>query len=253
MKALILAELMKTRSTRTQVALLLATLAFVPWTAALTIPKTGARNVPVPLDDPRLLAVAVGNSFGAPLVLMLLIGGIAFTQEFRYGTISSTYLVEPRRTRILVAKWLSVSLVGVVVAMLTLIVSVPFSAALIEFRGGEASIGTTFWKMAAAGFVVMAVFGVIGVAIGALVRNQITAVVAVLVWMLAVEQLVITSYPAVGRWMPGATTFVLLQMGPTIDPEGRLLSSPAAGLVLAAYVATAVLLAHRLTPRRDVL
>jgi ABC-2 type transport system permease protein len=252
-KALILAELLKIRSTRTQVALLLATLAFVPWTAALTIPKKGTENVPVSLDDPRLLAVAVGNSFGAPLVLMLLLGGVAFTQEFRYGTVTSTYLVEPRRTRILVAKWVNLALVGVVVTTLTLIVSVPFSAALIGFRGGEVSLGATFWKMAAAGFVVMAVFGVIGVAIGALVRNQITAVVAVLVWMLAVEQLVINSYPVVGRWMPGATTFVLLQMGPTIDPDGKLLSASAAGLLLAAYTAVAVLLALRLTPKRDVL
>lgn len=253
MKALILAEQLKIRSTRTQVALLIATLAFVPWTAALTIPKEGAKNVPVSLDDPRLLAVAVGNSFGAPLVLMLLLGGVAFTQEFRYGTVTSTYLVEPRRTRILVAKWVTLALAGGVVTTLTLMVSVPFSAALIGFRGGEVSFGATFWTMTAAGFVVLPVFGVIGVAIGALVRNQITAVVAVLVWMLALEQLVITSYPEVGRWMPGATTFVLLQMGPSIDPDGKLLSVSVSGLLLAAYAAVAVSVALRLTPKRDVL
>lgn len=253
MKALIRAELLKIRSTRTQVALVLATLAFVPWTAALAIPKKGAENVTVSLDDPRLLAVAVGNSFGAPLVLMLLLGGVAFTQEFRYGTVTSTYLVEPRRTRVLVAKWVSLMLVGAVVTTLTLVVSVPVSAALIGFRDGEVSLGATFWKMAAAGYVVLAVFGVIGVAIGALVRNQITAVVAVLVWMLALEQIVITSYPEVGRWMPGATAVVLLQMGPTVDPDGKLLSASAAALLLAAYTAVAVLLALRLTPKRDVL
>ena len=253
MKALVLAELLKIRSTRTQVALVLATLAFVPWTAALTIPKKGAENVPVSLDDPRLLGVAIGNSFGAPIVLMLLLGGVAFTQEFRYGTVTSTYLVEPQRIRILVAKWVTLVLVGVVVATLTLVVSVPFSAALIGFRDGEVSLGVTFWEMVAAGFVVMPVFGVIGVAIGALVRNQITAVVAVLVWMLALEQLVISSYPEVGRWMPGATSFVLLQMGPSVDPDGELLSASAAGLLLAAYTAVAVALALRLTPKRDVL
>ena len=253
MKALILAEQLKIRSTRTQVALLLATLALVPWTAAVTIPMEGAQNVPVSLDDPRLLAVAVGNSFGAPLVLMLLLGVVAFTQEFRYGTITSTYLVEPRRTRILVAKLMTLALVGGVVTTLTLMVSVPVSAALIGFRGGEVSFGATFWTMTAASFVVLPLFGVIGVAIGALVRNQITAVVAVLVWMLAIEQLIITSYPEVGRWMPGATTFVLLQMGPSIDPEGNLLSGSAAALLLAAYTAVAVALALRLSPKRDVL
>ena len=145
-KALVLAEQLKLRTTRTQVALLLATLAFVPLTAALTIPKEGAENAPVSLDDPRLLAVAVGDSFGVPLVLMVLLGGVAFTQEFRYGTITSTYLVEPRRTRVLVAKWVTLALVGAVVTTLTLLVSVPVSAALIGFRGGEVSFGATFWR-----------------------------------------------------------------------------------------------------------
>lgn len=253
MKALVLAELLKSRSTRTQVALMLGTLAFVPWTAALAIPGKGAEKVPVSLDDPRLLAVAVGSSFGAPLVLMLLLGGVAVTQEFRYGTVTSTYLVEPRRIRILVAKWVTLVLVGGAVTTLTLLVSVPVSAALIGSRGGEVSFGATFWTMTTAGFVVLPVFGVIGVAIGALVRNQITAVVAVLVWMLALEQLVITSLPEAGRWMPGATTFVLLQMGPSIDPDGKLLPASAAVLLLAAYTALAVGLALRLTPKRDIL
>ena len=35
---------------------------------------------------------------------MALVGVLAFTQEFRYGTITSTYLGEPRRPRVLVAK-----------------------------------------------------------------------------------------------------------------------------------------------------
>lgn len=53
--------------------------------------------------------------------------------------------------------------------------------------------------------------------------------------------------------MPGATTFVLLQMGPSVDPDWELLSASAAALLLAAYTAAAVLLALRLTPSRDVL
>jgi ABC-2 type transport system permease protein len=251
--ALIRAELLKIRSTRTQVALVFATMVFVPWTAILTIPNKGAEDVPVSLDDPRLLAVAVGNSFGAPLVLMLLLGGVAFTQEFRYGTVTSTYLVEPRRLRVLVAKWVTLALVGIAVTTLTLIVAVPVSAALISSRGGDVSIGATFWEMTGAGLVVLPAFGVIGVAIGVLVRNQITAVVAVLVWMLAIEQIFVTSYPDVGRWMPGVTTFVLLQMGPSIDPDGELLPAVASSLLLAVYTAVAIALSLRLTPKRDVL
>jgi ABC-2 type transport system permease protein len=253
MKALIRAEVLKLRSTRMPAGLVLATLPMVALTATVNVPQEGNENVPVSLNDPDLLAVTVGNSFGVPLVLMLLLGGVAFTQEFRYGTVTSTYLVEPRRTRTLVAKWVSLGLVSVVVTTVTLMVSVPYSTALIGSRGGAVSLGARFWQMAVGGYVVMAMFGVIGVAIGALVRNQITAVVGVLVWMLVVEQILNISYPVVGRWMPGATSFVLLQMGPAMDPDGKLLSASASGLLLAAYTAVAIALALRLTPKRDVL
>lgn len=253
MKTLVLAEMLKIRSTRTTLGLVVATLALVPLTVTVSVPPAATENPPVALDDPSLLADAVGNSFGVPLVLVLLLGGFAFTQEFRYGTVTSTYLVEPGRTRVLVAKWVASALASVAVTTATLVVSVPYAIALIAYRDGAVHLGAQFWEMAAAGYVVMAAFAIIGVAIGALLRNQITAVVVVLVWMLAVEQIVVTSYPSVGRWFPGATTWVLLQLGASVDPAGELLSAPASALLLTAYVAMAVVLAVRLTPKRDVL
>jgi ABC-2 type transport system permease protein len=252
-KALVHAEVLKLRSTRTTAGLLLATLALVTLTVTVSVPKAGAENPPVSLDDPSLLAAAVGNGFGVPLVLVLLLGGIAFTQEFRYGTVTPTYLVEPRRTRILVAKVLSQALSSVVITAATLALSVMYGIALIRSRDGDVTAGAQFWQMVAAGFAVMAAYGVIGVAVGALVRNQVAAVVSVLVWMLAVEQIVIPAYPAVGRWMPGGATWALLQIGPSISLDGKLLSAPVGGLVLVGYTAAAVALALLVTPKRDVL
>jgi len=75
----------------------------------------------------------------------------------------------------------------------------------------------------------------------------------VLVWMLAVEQILVTSYPSVGKWMPWGVSNALLQLGPELDLEGKLLSVPAAGLLLFAYTAAAGLLALLMTPKRDVL
>ncbi|WP_405069710.1 hypothetical protein OG558_08450 [Kribbella sp. NBC_01510] len=61
------------------------------------------------------------------------------------------------------------------------------------------------------------------------------------------------SFPAVGRWMPGDATYALLQLGPSINLDGKLLSASAGGLVLAGYTIAAVALALLLTPRRGVL
>ena len=253
MKALLQAELLKLRSTRTTAGLLVATLGLVALTVVAEVPKVGAAEAALSLDDPGLLADVVATCFGVPQVLMVLYGTLAFTQEFRYGTITSTYLGEPRRTRVLVAKWLALGLVSAVITTVTLALSVPFSSALIRSRDGDVTLAGHFWGIVAIGFVVMAAYGVIGVAIGALVRNQVGAVVGVLVWMTAVEYTVVPTFPEVGRWTPLGATSSLFQLGPSLGLDEQLLSAPVAGLVLLCYTAAAVALALHITPRRDVL
>jgi ABC-2 type transport system permease protein len=252
-KALVHAELIKLRSTRMTAMLLAATLGLVMLTIATNVPGIFGETGLLSLDDPRLFAIVVGVGFGVPQVMMALLGVLAFTQEFRYGTASSTYLGEPRRTRVLVAKWVSLGLASVVVTIVTFAVSVPFGIALIRSQGGEVIVGAQLWQTVSAAFAVMAAYGVIGVALGALVRNQIAGVVAVLVWMLAVEQVVIPVLPVVGRWMPWGAASSLLQLGPSWGYDGELLSVPMGGLVLVGYAAAAVALALRITPKRDVL
>jgi ABC-2 type transport system permease protein len=251
-RALVHAELIKLRSTRMTLGLLLATLGLVVLTIAVNVPDVDDKFAALSLADGGLLAGTVGIGFGVPMVLMALLGVLAVTQEFRYGTVTSTYLGEPRRTRVLVAKWLTLVLASVVLTTATLAVSVTLGIALIRSRNGDVTVAAQFWQMVAAGFVVMAAYGAIGVAVGALVRNQIAAVVGVLVWMLAVEQIVIPVFPAVGRWMPWGAANALLQLGPAISLDGKLLPASVGGLVLAGYTASAVVLALLISPGRDV-
>lgn len=252
MTSLIRAELLKLRTTRMTLGLVLASLAFVVLTVTATVPPAGGQDAPLSLTDGNLLARVIGVSFGVPEVLMLLLGVLLMTQEFRYGTAASTYLVTPRRRDILTAKWLAASLLSVLITAATLVVSFAISLPLISSRHGSVTAGGELWQVVAASFAVLAVYGLIGVAIGALVRNQIAAVVGALVWMLAVEQILISTYPALGRWLPGGATFGLLQLGAAGTTKGNLLSVPMAALLLAAYTALACGLAFFLTPRRDI-
>jgi hypothetical protein len=252
--ALLHAELLKVRSTRAPAGLLLATLVFTALTVWVNVPKVEAADVPVALDDPDLLAgVAGGAAFGAPLVLIVLLGVISFTQEFRYGTATSTYLNEPHRARVLVAKLLTIAMLSVVVTTVALALSVPFGIALIRARDGDVTVGAQFWQTVAVGFLVMAAYGAIGVALGALVRNQIVAVVGVLFWMLLFEQVLIPEFPAFGRWLPFGATTALLQLDEAWGLGGRLLPTAVGGLVLAGYTAAAAAVALVVTPKRDVL
>jgi hypothetical protein len=114
------------------------------------------------------------------------------------------------------------------------------------------TIGAQFWQTVVTAYVVMATYAVIGVAIGVLVRNQIVAAVGVLVWMLAVEQIVITSYPSVGKWMPWGATNALLQIGRS-GPQGEAAVGTRGRATALRPMAAAVVLAVLLTPKRDVL
>jgi len=253
MNALTRAELLKLRSTRVLPWLLLATLAMVAVTVAFSVPSATATNNPLSLDEPTLLARLVGVSFGVPQVTMSLLGALAFTQEVRYGTITSSFLVEPRRSRVLVAKGVSLLLVGVVVASATLVVSSIVGIAVIRAKDGNVTVGADFWQVAAASFVVLALYGVIGLAVGTLLRNQIVAVSAVLVWQLLAEHLLIDALPEVERWTPWGATSGLLQLGSSGISSGTLLAAPIGGLLLVGYAAAAVAYALVIAPRRDVL
>ncbi len=253
MNALVRAELLKLRSTRMLPWLLLATLAMVVVTVAFSVPSANATNNPLSLDEPTLLARIVGISIGVPQVTLSLLGVLAFTQEVRYGTITSTFLVEPRRSRVLVAKGGSLLLAGVVVAAATLVVSSGVGIVVIRARHGNVTVGTDFLQVAAAVVIVLALYGVIGLAVGTLLRNQIVAVVAVLVWETLAEHLLIDTLPAVARWTPWGATSGLLQLGPAGISSGTLLDAPIGGLLLVAYTAAAAALALVAAPRRDVL
>ncbi|WP_404382932.1 ABC transporter permease [Knoellia locipacati] len=251
MRTLLAAELLKLRSTRATALLALATLLLAVLTVATSVPGVIDENASLSLDDPDLLAIVVGTGFGAPLVLMSLLGVLAFTQEFRYGTITSTYLGEPRRTRVLVAKGLSLALASVVITTVTLAVTLTLTITLIRSQDGNVTFAAQFWQTVAGGFVVMAVYGVIGVAIGALVPNQIAAIVGVVIWMTVVEQMFIEILPEAGRWLPFAAASSLMELSASYGVQ--LLSVAMGGLVLLGYTASFVLLALRVTPRRDVL
>jgi ABC-2 type transport system permease protein len=251
MRALVHAEVLKVRI-RSAAWLLLATLVVVTLGIAATIPKAGDDDAPVPLDDPDVLAATVGGLVPVSLVFVVLLGVLSFTQEFRYGTATSTYLVEPRRARVLVAKLLSQALVSVVVTLVTLVYAALLAIAVIRVRDGDATLSSQFWQTAAAAFVCMATYSVIGVAIGVLIRNQVVVVVGVLVWMFAVEWTVLPSFPTVGRWLPVGATNTLLQQGPSLGLDGKLLPASVGGLVLLGYTVVAITLALLLTPKRDI-
>ena len=250
MTALISAELLKL-CTRAHAGVLLVAMIFVPIAVSSEIPKPGKGGTALSIYDPDLLALATGTGFVVPMVFIALLGGVAVTQEFRYGTVS---LDVPDRAAAQSGTDREGRRPGgreiVLTTVVTLMVAVPVAVALISSRGGETVVGARFWQTVAGGTAVMLVYAVVGVVIGALVRNQIVFVVAALVWMLAVEHMIIPAHMSVGRWLPVAAAYQLIQAWPLGGPRrAAAVSVAASGILVATYATIVVVLAFRLTPR----
>ena len=149
------------------------------------------------------------------------------------------------------AKAVALAVTGLLFAAATLAVAVVLSVILISARGGTVVWSTRLAEVVAGVLLVMALYGPVGVAVGALVRNQIAAVVGALVWLLVAEQLLVSLFPVIGRWTPGGATAGLLQLGSSATTRGELLPAWAGALVLLTDAILTGLLAARFTLRRD--
>jgi hypothetical protein len=89
--------------------------------------------------------------------------------------------------------------------------------------------------------------GAFGVGLGAILRNQVGAVIALLAWDFVVDSLLFGLAPSVGRFMPTAAADALMGL-----KTAHLLSPATGGAVLLAWTAALALIGLMLTLRRDV-
>lgn len=106
-------------------------------------------------------------------------------------------------------------------------------------------------QLLAGGAAAAALWAAIGVGVGALVRNQVGAVVGLSVWLLLIETTLIGNVPSVGKFAPGATAGALA--GAIQTQTATNLLAPAVGaLILGAYAAAAGTAGSFAVARRDV-
>ncbi len=90
-------------------------------------------------------------------------------------------------------------------------------------------------------------WGGLGVGLGAILRNQVAAVIALLAWGFVIENPIFGLAPSVGRYGPEQAASALTGL-----TTRHLLSPVAGGAVLVAWVAALVAAGVVLTVRRDV-
>ncbi len=242
MNALLRAELLKLRTTRTFVALVGSALAL----SLLVVVLTALLDVGFFEADVRRLFTGDFSS-----LFILLLGVIGMAGEWRHKTITSTVLAAPGRPRLLAAKMLSYAAAGVVLSLLVTVAIMAVGTLILSSRGEQtlalADLADVMWRNLA----VAALLGAFGVCIGALVRNQIVAVVGVLVVTFALEPAVVALASDVGQFGPTIGAPNALQRLDAIGEDGRQLAPGIAALVMLAWVCLGFAAAAALLRRRD--
>jgi hypothetical protein len=146
----------------------------------------------------------LGAGSTGSILLATYAGLIAVTSEYRYGTIRPTLMFEPRRRVVLAAKLCAAAGSGAVFAVACLCISFGVGLAILGARDVEVTVTSGDTTLLVFGTVAAAVLiAMIGVAVGALIRNQAGAIVAVVAYSLAVEAVVFAALPAAGGYLPG--------------------------------------------------
>lgn len=187
MTALVRSELLKVRTTRGWWAYLIVLVGLVGIGAAAEVGSRseGERSG---LDFQLLLVDLIGISS----LLAIILGITIVTTEFRHGTITPTVLATPSRERVLAGKAVAGVLIAVFFAVLALAVIVVVAAIWMAIDGGELAlldgdVGERILKT----MVGVVLWLLLGLAIGAVVHNQVAALVGTLLWIFLVETLIV--------------------------------------------------------------
>lgn len=196
-------------------------------------------------DEQRTL---IGTAATNAVFLATFVGLLAVTNEFRYGTIRPTLLFEPRRRVVLAAKLAAGALVGIFLAVACVAVSFGASLALLSARDVEITLTGTNALVLAFGTIAASAFAaMLGVSLGALIRNQVGAITALAVYSLVVDVLLFTTVPSVGRFLPGEAANSLSGL-----PDENLLVPGVGAAVVVAWTIAFVVAATARTERSDV-
>jgi ABC-2 type transport system permease protein len=245
--ALVHSELLKQRSTRTTLSLFVAMIGLV--LLAVLLHGFGLRAEALGDRHVQLMVLGRGEFLG--VLFAALLGAMSITAEIRHGTIRSTFLVTPRRGRVVAAKVLVSILFGAGFGLVAGAVATAAGAAALRARGIELQLDRGDYVLLVAGAAgAAALWAAIGVGVGALVRNQVPALIGICAWLLFVEGLLAGDLVGLGdvfKFLPGSAAAAISGQEP-----GTLLA-PGLGLVLlGAYAGAAALAGAMATSRRDV-
>ena len=237
------AEIIKVRSTRTTLGLVLGMIAIILLFVILTAWLTSVGEMSGREQQRNLFAIGSFAGLFAALAGIMLVTG-----EYRFGTIRPTYLFTPKRSLVLVAKVVAALIAGFVFALVGEILSVGVGGVILDERGISVALSHHDYTLITIGTLIgTALWGGIGVGLGMIVRNQVGAIIGILAWGFVIQNLLFNLVPSVGRWTPDQAQNGL--MGLT---DAHLLDPGVGGAALVFWTVVICVAGAVMAARRDV-
>lgn len=192
--------------------------------------------------------VEVETGTGLLMVMMLVLGVLAITTEFRHGTASTTFLAAPRRHPVMLAKLGVLLAAGILGGLVYVAVNAGLALPLFSSREGSLPSFGDIASVYAGVVISFALLCAFGLGVGAIVRNQVGAIIAALAFFFILSPLPELLPGSIGDYFPSQAIGSLHGLP---DATEKGLGQVAGGLVLAAWSLGLFALGTLLVARRD--
>jgi ABC-2 type transport system permease protein len=219
----------------------------------------GASGPPLPgLDNTAMVSTVYTAGLSLAYLLTLVIGVMSIGSEYRHMTITNTFLANPKRVRVMVAKVTSLLGIGVFYGLVFLLGSVGVGATTIAMKGFSPfpEVGT-ITRTLALSLLVLGLWALVGLGAGILIPNQVAAILIAVgaAWILEPLLGFLLGLVSWGKsivpYLPSEATSAMVGQV-NANTNVQLLSWWAGALVLVAYAAVLAGVGSLLTIRRDV-
>lgn len=190
-------------------------------------------------------------------IFVIILGIMLMAGEFRHGTAVATFLAAPKRVSVLNAKMVIAAIGGILMMWVSTIISlIAGYLTLSSFPDAAKPSENLFQNTLLAATISGAILGIVGLAVGALVRNQMLAIVGSLVYLFILDPLLLSFVPEAGRYLPSGLITAMLSItvnAPELGIDTSTLLHPLqAVIVLSAYGLVFGAIATATSLRRDI-
>ncbi|MEV1285650.1 ABC transporter permease [Micromonospora sp. NPDC049679] len=272
---LVRSELLKIRTTSTWWVFALITLPL--WALALffnylqadallhperlgEVPPEQAEQLAAAADVKNIAANLYTTGQFSSLLIVMLLGIIVVTSEFFHQTATTTFITSPRRTAVILAKFVAACVLGLFFWAIITAINIPVGMLILRGQDVDPQLGTPgVWQAIALNGLAYLLWAIIGVGFGVLIRSQIGATVAAIVVYFAgyIGAIIFFSTLAnrFGDWINNVQLFVPPLASQLMVSGTDLPGNPprwAGAAVLIGYAAVTGIIGTLITRRRDI-